>query len=141
MKDRVVLIVDDLDISRQGTALTVESIGFDTDEASSGFEALEKVKARLYAAVLMDYNMPEMNGIECTAKIREMETATGRRTPVIAMSASEESDLREKCLLGGMDDFISKTCSTGELLLVLEKWALDVRSRTAESSTPGGDFL
>lgn len=126
MKGRVVLIVDDLDITRQGTAFAVEGVGFDTDQASSGFEALEKIKARAYAAVLMDYNMPEMNGIDCTAKIREMEAGTGRRTPIIGMTASEDAGLRERCLQAGMDDYIDKSCSTAELLLVLEKWALDV---------------
>lgn len=126
MKSRVVLVVDDTVITRQGTALAVQLIGFETDEAADGFVALEKLKTVAYAAVLMDYNMPLMNGLECTAKIRELETVTGSRTPVIGMTASTEEDIRQKCMDAGMDDYIDKSCSNAELQRVLEKWALNV---------------
>lgn len=122
MKSRVVLVVDDTVITRQGTALAIQCLGFETDEAEDGPVALAKVKTTEYAAIIMDYNMPLMNGLECTAKIRELETGTGSRTPIIGMTASEEQDIRQKCIDAGMDDFIEKSCSNTELRETLAKW-------------------
>lgn len=122
MKSRVVLVVDDTVITRQGTALVIQCLGFETDEAADGFAALEKLKTVTYAAVLMDYNMPLMNGLECTTKIREMETGTGSRMPIIGMTASTDEDIRQKCMDAGMDDYIDKSCTNEELEEVLLKW-------------------
>ena len=123
MKQRVILIVDDLEITRQATALAVEALGFEWHEASDGPTALEMVKNTAYCAILMDFSMPRMNGAECTEKIREMEKETGSRTPVIGLSASTEPEVRRKCIDADMDDFIDKSCSNSALLCVLEKWA------------------
>lgn len=124
MKSRVVLVVDDTVITRQGTVLAVQVLGFQTDEAADGFTALEKVKAGAYAAIIMDYNMPVMNGLECTAKIRELESTSGSRIPIIGMTASTEEDIHQKCMDAGMDDYVDKAVSNAELRRVLEKWAL-----------------
>ena len=132
MKSRVVLIVDDMAINRQGTALAVQGFGFDTDEAEDGLSALEKFKAAAYAAILMDCQMPRMNGFECTAKIREMEKGTGCRIPIIGLTASTAADIEESCLKAGMDDYIDKSCRNTELQRMLEKWALKQVCETSD---------
>lgn len=105
--------------------MAVQGFGFETAEAEDGLSASEKLKTTEYAAILMDCQMPRMNGFECTAKIREMENGTGRRIPIIGMTASTEEDIRQKCMDAGMDDYISKDCSNRELQRILEKWLLN----------------
>lgn len=112
-------------INRQGTTLAVQGFGFETDEAEDGLAALEKLKTNEYAAILMDCQMPRMDGFECTGKIREMEKGTGSRIPIIGMTASTATDIQETCLRAGMDDYIDKSCSNTELQLLLEKWLLN----------------
>lgn len=130
MKSRVVLIVDDMAINRQGTTLAVQVFGFETDEAEDGLSALEKLKTTAYAAILMDCQMPRMDGFECTAKIRELEKGTGSRIPIIGMTASTATDIHESCLKAGMDDYIDKSCSNPELQQILEKWLLNTLTNT-----------
>lgn len=112
-------------INRQGTTLAVQGFGFETDQAEDGFMALEKVKTTAYAAILMDCQMPRLDGFECTAKIRELETGTDERVPIIGMTASTDRDIREACLNAGMDDYIDKSCSNTELQEILAKWLLN----------------
>lgn len=122
VKGKVILVVDDAHITRQGTVLVVSGLGFETDEAADGFEALDKFKSSTYAAILMDYNMPKMDGFECTAKIRDLEKGTDRRIPIIGMTASTDRDIREACLKAGMDDYVEKSCTNAELEEMLLKW-------------------
>lgn len=122
VSNKKILVVDDQSITRTGTALLLTFLGFETEEAGNGFTALEKLKDASYAAIIMDYAMPEMNGPECAVKIRELEKTTGRRTPIIGMSASREHQIRENCLKAGMDDFLDKDCTRVELEEVLLKW-------------------
>ncbi len=122
MKGKTILVVDDTPVARQGTALVVQCFGFDVEDAADSLSALEKVKNGSYAAILMDYNMPTMSGFECTAKIREMEKGTGKRIPIIGMTASTDIDIRQACLNAGMDDYVEKSCTNAELEKVLLKW-------------------
>jgi two-component system sensor histidine kinase/response regulator len=79
-----------------------------------------------YALILMDCQMPEMDGFEATAVIRAMEAETGRRRlPIVAMTASAMADDREACLRAGMDDFLTKPVMMEGLQEVIERW-LDV---------------
>lgn len=117
-----ILIVDDMDISRQSTAIAMQIFGYECDEAESGEKGLEMVKDNRYALILMDFNMPGIDGSQCTQKIREMERQTGIRTPIIGLTANTESNVRERCLNSGMDDYIDKSCSNQELENLLVKW-------------------
>jgi CheY-like chemotaxis protein len=122
LKDEPILIVDDAVINRIGTGLTVRSIGYVADEADCGAVALKMLKAQRYGAILMDFEMPDMNGLECTRKIREGETGTKSRIPIIAFSSCDEALLRKTCLDGGMDEYLMKSCSTVQLGTVLRRF-------------------
>jgi CheY-like chemotaxis protein len=125
MKSIAVLVVDDTSIMRQATAMTLRhSLGCEVDEAVDGFAAIDKIKSGTYAAVLMDCEMPRMDGLECTAQIRELEKLACRRIPIIGMSASTARDIRESCLNAGMDDYLDKSFSPEELRKVLAKWLI-----------------
>src|SRR3990167_1972718 len=119
-----ILVVDDNAISRTATTLTVQSFGLETEEASDGEEALKKVQVNYYAVILMDCNMPTMNGFECTKKIRELEKNTTVRMSIIGLTSNVASDIKEQCLEAGMDAYINKACSFEELRHQLSKWAI-----------------
>lgn len=117
-----ILVVDDMPIVSQGTALMLESMGYEVDQAESGAEAIELFKSTKYAAIIMDFNMPLMNGFECTAQIRRLET-TDQRVPIICMSSTgREADMKEQCLAAGLDDFLDKDCTLAELTATLLHW-------------------
>lgn len=118
-----ILVVDDMPIVRSGTTLLLESLGYEVDEAASGVEAIELYKTGHYAAIIMDYNMPEMNGFECTAIIREHEKKSGHRIPIICMSASNDDDeMKAACMTANLNDYLNKDCSPAELKNILSKW-------------------
>jgi len=115
-----VLVVDDTEICRMGTALMLDQLGFSCELAHNGFDALDLFKPGKYAAVIMDYEMQGMTGAECTSEIRRLESSTGRRVPVIGMTSNDSREVRDKCLYGGMDAVLTKDCRTKDLLDVLE---------------------
>lgn len=94
-----------------------------TDEAQSGDEALLKIKITKYAAILMDYNMPGMNGLECTRQIREFEHSSGTHLPVIGLSGNTDSGLKQSWIDAGINAYLHKSCTLHELKNELEKWA------------------
>jgi len=102
----------------------LERIGYRADVVADGVEAVEAVSRIPYAAVLMDVQMPRMDGHEATAEIRRKEVAepTGRRTPIIAMTANAMQGDRERALEAGMDDYVPKPIKAEELEAVLERW-------------------
>lgn len=117
-----ILIVDDQALCRIVLAIMLREIDFIVDEASCGIDALEAIKAKRYDLVLMDYNMPEMDGLECTKKIRELEKSTEYRLPIIGQTASTETNIESKCLNGGMDAYLDKNCTTEQFRAAITKW-------------------
>jgi CheY-like chemotaxis protein len=99
----------------------LEKLGYRVDVADNGKEAVDAVVRTRYDAVLMDGQMPEMDGFEATAKIREHEGGM-RHTPIVAMTASAMKGDREKCLAAGMDDYIAKPIGPETLQAVLSRW-------------------
>jgi two-component system sensor histidine kinase/response regulator len=91
--------------------------------ASDGREALAALDRESFDVVLMDVQMPEMDGFETTAAIRAQERDTGRHLPIIAMTAHAMQGDRERCLAAGMDNYISKPIKARELIELLEKFS------------------
>lgn len=115
-----VLVVDDTEICRTGTALLLESMGFKCEVAANGFDALDRFKAGRYGAIIMDYEMAGMTGAQCTDTIRKLEASTGARIPVIGLTSHRHPSVIRKCLESGMDAVLPKDCPSDDLFDVLE---------------------
>jgi len=83
-------------------------LGFEVSTANSGPEALDRVAECTYDAILMDVQMPEMNGLEATRAIRERENGSGRRVPILALTANATQGDRDAGAAAGMDDYLTK---------------------------------
>ncbi|MDQ3509688.1 MAG: PAS domain S-box protein [Actinomycetota bacterium] len=119
----LVLVAEDNLVNQKVAARMLERIGYRAEVAANGLQALEAIKEKTYAAILMDVQMPEMDGYEATAEIRSLEAGGSRRTPIIAMTANAMQGDRESALASGMDDYLSKPVKTEELLDALKEWA------------------
>lgn len=106
--ERPVLVVDDNEINQLVAVEELELAGYRTEVASDGAEALEKVKQGDYLLVLMDCQMPVMDGYTATKEIRKFEMTVSKRTPIIALTAHAMGGERERVLSAGMDDYLSK---------------------------------
>jgi len=119
-----ILVVEDNAANLKVAVRMVERLGYRADVAGNGNEALEILGRVQYDAVLMDCQMPELDGYEATREIRRGETQ-GRHVPIIAMTASAMAGDRERCLAAGMDDYISKPVKLHIVAAVLERWLGD----------------
>jgi PAS domain S-box-containing protein len=126
----LILIAEDSQINQIVATRALERCGCRVDVACDGREALEALAARRYDAVLMDCQMPEMDGYEATAELRRREQSDGRHTPVIAMTAQAMDGDRERCLAAGMDDYVTKPMRHAELTETLRRWIPARRSAT-----------
>ena len=98
-------------------------LGLRADAVANGAEAVEALKTIPYALVLMDVQMPEMDGFEATSQIRNPQSAIpNRQIPIIAMTADAMQGDRERCLKAGMNDYVAKPVSPQALAEVLDKW-------------------
>jgi CheY-like chemotaxis protein/signal transduction histidine kinase len=116
LKNANVLLVEDNIINQKIVVLNLEKIVKNIDIATNGKEALTKFGTSKYDIILMDVQMPVMDGILATKKIREIESSTNSFTPIIAITANAMSGDKETCLAVGMDDYISKPFQVGELV-------------------------
>jgi two-component system sensor histidine kinase/response regulator len=116
-----VLVVEDNHVNQLVAVGILEHLGYSTEVAGNGLEALTSWSRTVFGAVLMDCQMPEMDGYDATREIRRLE-GDGPRTPVIAMTAGVTEGERERCLLAGMDDYVSKPVSPSELDATLTRW-------------------
>jgi two-component system, sensor histidine kinase and response regulator len=133
----LVLIVDDNPVNQKVSAAMLGKLGFRTDVAHNGIEAVAVTAARNYAAVLMDCYLPEMDGYEATGAIRLREGA-GRHTPIIAMTASAMKGDMERCLAAGMDAYVSKPVRMKDLGAVIAHW---IATRETPPPLPVAEIL
>ena len=129
-----ILVTDDNPISQQVTKLLIEKLGHVVETASDGIEAARAAAHENYALILMDCQMPLMDGYTATAEIRRVEGGQ-RRTPIIAFTASSGLQQRQRCLESGMDDLLEKPVRKDELVEMLDRW-LSPRAANRESG-PG----
>jgi CheY-like chemotaxis protein len=116
-----VLVAEDNPVNQRVAEAMLVRAGHTVVPARSGVETLELLSRQKFDAVLMDVQMPEMDGIETTRRIRESERTTGRHLPIIAMTAHALEEDRKKCLEAGMDDYVSKPVTSERLLNALGK--------------------
>jgi len=121
---RRVLVVDDDPVNRLVATAQIQELGYAADAADSGEAALAALAREPYDAVLLDCEMPELDGYETCRRLRQREEE-GRRVLVIALTAHAAAENRERCLAAGMDDHLGKPVRGEELAAVLERRAWD----------------
>ncbi len=124
-----VLLAEDNDINQEVAVKLLSNAGVITDSANNGWEALEAVQQGNYDALLLDIQMPEMDGYAAAREIRKIN----RKIPIIAMTAHAMLGDREKCMESGMDDYISKPIEPDRLYHVLSKWIRKTDSEVIET--------
>ena len=124
-----ILLVEDSPLNQQITLKQLEALGYSADVAANGLEALAALDRTAYEIVLMDCQMPDMDGYETTWQIRDREKAQEQsskpRTYVIALTANTKPQDRERCLSSGMDDYVSKPVQLTELEVALQRARVD----------------
>ena len=117
------LLVEDNLVNQKVAIRLLERQGYGVTLAEDGLQAIAAFADQTFDGVLMDLQMPGMNGLEATRRIREMEQARGhRRIPIIAMTANAMVGDREACLEAGMDDYIAKPVNAKDLTAKLDMW-------------------
>jgi CheY-like chemotaxis protein len=119
-----ILLAEDNAVNRLLARRLLEQKGHTVVTANNGREALTVLETQSFDAVLMDVQMPDMDGFEATKAVREKEHVTGKHLPIIALTAHAMKGDLERCLAAGMDGYISKPIQTTELFAMLERLVL-----------------
>ncbi|CCO35246.1 Hybrid signal transduction histidine kinase K [Rhizoctonia solani AG-1 IB] len=120
-----ILVAEDNLINQQIALKTLRKMGFNAEAVDNGKEVLAAIERRTYDLILMDCQMPEMDGYEATLCIRQLGSAEARSVPIIAMTASAIRGDKEKCLKVGMSDYLSKPVKRQSLEAMLVRWLYD----------------
>ncbi len=116
-----VLIVEDNPINQKVAVILVTKLGFVADVANDGSEALDMVRDQAYTLILMDCQMPVMDGFEATKAIRALQTQAAQ-VPIIAVTANVMEGQRDKCLAAGMNDYLPKPINKEVLGKAVDRW-------------------
>ena len=134
-----VLLAEDNAVNQRLAASLLERRGHKVTIAVNGHDALAALARERFDVILMDVQMPEMGGFEATAAIREQERGTDRRIPIIAMTAHAMKGDRERCLAGGMDEYLTKPLDSRLLCVLVESLAGVTTRGGGEASLPVPD--
>lgn len=131
-----ILVADDYPTNQQVALMHLTAAGFDVDLADNGQQAVAAVAEQSYDLILMDIQMPVLNGLDATGKIREIESASGCncRTPIIALTASALKGDEEKCFAAGMDGYLAKPIRRRQLIQAVDHW-IGLQNRPEAPST------
>lgn len=123
--DKYLLLVEDNKINQLVAGKFLQKFGYQYDIAENGAQALERMQTKAYDAILMDCQMPVLDGFEATKRIRLLEQSSQRHVPIIGLTANALEGDREKCLACGMDDFTTKPIKIDELEAKLKQWCFN----------------
>jgi CheY-like chemotaxis protein len=133
-----ILLAEDNTANQRLALRQLKKLGYEVDIVSNGQQALDRLREKpdVYDLVLMDCQMPELDGMEATRRLRASERGTGQHKLVVAMTANAMIGDRELCISAGMDDYISKPVKMEDLQIVLQKWRMNssVRKEAVEDS-------
>jgi CheY-like chemotaxis protein len=127
-----ILIAEDNSVNQLIALAQLKKLGFSAQAVANGKEAIDAFLTGSFDLILMDCQMPEIDGFEATQKIRELEANTGKRIPIIALTANAMKEDEDKCLRLGMTDFISKPVKQEQLLEKLERLLLRSKEQVAK---------
>jgi two-component system, sensor histidine kinase and response regulator len=129
-----VLLVEDNPVNQKVAQAMLAKLGMPVVLANDGREAVDLVQGQDFDLILMDCQMPVMDGYEATAAIRALPAGRGEQLPIIALTANAMQGDRQKCLEAGMDDFLAKPYSMVQLQMTLQRWLTGV-----EQDAPAGE--
>ncbi|MBI2810301.1 MAG: response regulator [Candidatus Melainabacteria bacterium] len=122
MDERRVLVVEDDKSNQIVFSTLLKHMGLDFDLAETGRQAVEAVRQRPYAIILMDIRMPELDGLEATKTIRSLGSVNGKQIPIVAVTAQAMDGDKERCIWAGMSDYLSKPFTREELEKTIFRW-------------------
>ena len=134
-----ILLVEDNPVNQRVALALLQRAGYRCVLAANGAEALERLGEEPFDLVLMDCQMPVLDGYETTARIREREEAEGGHIPILAMTANALTGDRERCLAAGMDDYLSKPIDANKLYAAIESWLVAAEAESAEEAAELSD--
>jgi two-component system, sensor histidine kinase len=136
-----ILLGEDHPVNQMVAINVLEGLAVEVGVASDGLEVLAQLNSTYYDLILLDCQMPMMDGFETTAAIRQMESGSARHIPIVAMTANAMAGDREHCLSMGMDDYISKPFEERDLAGVLAKWLNIDQNQSKKNSNNDSDQL
>ena len=117
-----ILVAEDNTTLADGLAAVLRAAGYAVDVVGDGVSADAVISTTDFDLVVLDLNLPEMDGLEATRRTRAHEAGTGQRIPIVALTANAMVGDREQCLEAGMDDFLSKPFQLRELAAAIQRW-------------------